>query len=54
MPKKKIEPSLSAQSKKFLEEAQRLIDAGELNPTEVEERLERAIKTIRSTAGHHD
>ena len=46
MPKKKIELSQKEQSKRFREEVQKLIDAGELNPTEAEERFERAMETI--------
>jgi hypothetical protein len=46
MPKKKESLSPTEQSKRFLEEAQRLIDAGELNPTEAEERFELAVRTV--------
>jgi hypothetical protein len=49
MPKKKSELSQAEQSKRFREEAQRLIDAGELSPTEAEERFERTMdKIVRS------
>jgi hypothetical protein len=41
--KKRIEPP-DEQSKRFLEDAQRMIDAGELNPTEAEDGLDRMVK----------
>jgi len=46
MPKKKEELTQAEQSRRFLEEAQRLIDAGELDPTEVEEKLEKAMEKV--------
>jgi guanylate kinase len=45
MPKKKKE-SQKDQSKRFLEKVQELEDAGELNPTEAEEKFERAMEKI--------
>jgi hypothetical protein len=44
MPKKKAELRQSEQSKRFVEEVKRLIDAGELSPTEAEERFELALR----------
>lgn len=44
MPKKKEQLSQAEQSKRFREEAQKLIDAGELSPTEAEERLDRFVR----------
>jgi guanylate kinase len=45
MPKKKKE-SQKDQSKRFLEKVQELEDAGELNPTEADEKFEKAMKKI--------
>ena len=44
MPKKKKHESQETQSRRFKRDAQRLIDAGELNPTEAEGALERILK----------
>jgi hypothetical protein len=41
MPKKKTQESQAEQSERFRREVQRLIDAGELNPTEADEALDR-------------
>jgi len=50
MPKKKKPPETQeAQSQRFIAEAQRLIDAGELNPTEAEAVFDRLT---RSLSGH--
>lgn len=46
MPKKKRSESQKEQSKRFLEKVQELVDAGELSPTEAEERFERAMRRI--------
>lgn len=46
MPKKKQEESPEDQAKRFEAEVQRLIDAGELNPTEADERFERAVREL--------
>lgn len=43
MAKKKIQESQSEQSKRFLEEVQRLIDPGKISPIEAEERFERVM-----------
>jgi polyhydroxyalkanoate synthesis regulator phasin len=49
MPKRK-EPPLSPQeqSERFRKEAQRLIDAGELNPTEADAALDALVKSSRN------
>lgn len=41
MPKKKHNESASKQAARFAEEAQKLIDAGELSPTDADAALER-------------
>lgn len=43
MPKKKHQETPEEQSERFRKEVQRLIDAGELNPTEADERFERLV-----------
>jgi len=43
MPKKKHHETQAAQSARFKRDAQKLIDAGELNPTEAAEALERIV-----------
>ena len=47
MPKKKQSEPPDEQSKRFVEDAQRMIDAGELNPTEAEKGFERLIDAVR-------
>lgn len=49
MPKKKHEESQEEQSKRFLEEVQRLIDAGELSPTEAEKLTDQLVRSLGST-----
>lgn len=44
MPKKLKPESQKEQSARFKREAQRLIDAGELSPTEAAERFEKVVK----------
>lgn len=46
MPKKKEQISPEEQSKRFLEEAQKLIDAGELNLTGADDRLEKVLLAL--------
>ena len=46
MPKKKRQESQAEQSERFKRDAQKLIDAGELNPTDAEERFERAMRDV--------
>jgi len=46
MPKKKTKESQEDQSKRFEAEVRRRIAAGELNPTEAEEQLERAMRKV--------
>jgi polyhydroxyalkanoate synthesis regulator phasin len=43
MPKKKLKETAKEQAKRFQDEAQKLIDAGELNPTEAEEAVDRLV-----------
>lgn len=43
MPKKKKTMSQTEQSAKFREAVRALIDAGELNPTEAEKKLEKLV-----------
>jgi hypothetical protein len=49
MPKKKSLERPEDQVKRFEAEVQRLIDAGELDPTEADERFERAVSAARRT-----
>jgi hypothetical protein len=49
MPKKLKPESQAEQSERFKREAQRLIDAGELNPTEADAALERLVAAQRHT-----
>lgn len=44
MPKKKQTEPTDEQSKRFVAEAQRMIDAGELNPIEADERFDKLVK----------
>ena len=46
MPKKKNTESQAKQSERFRAEVARLIEAGELNPTDAEERFERLLGEI--------
>lgn len=47
MPKKKHQDRPEAQSERFRSEAQKLIDAGDLNPTEANAAFERAVGKVR-------
>jgi hypothetical protein len=47
MPKKKSPETPEEQSERFKREAQRLIDAGELNPTEANAALDGLVKRAR-------
>ena len=44
MPKKQKQETQAEQSERFVREAQRLIDAGELNPTEADGALDRLVR----------
>lgn len=44
MPKQKHKETQAEQSARFEAEVQRLIDAGELNPAEAEEALEKIVR----------
>lgn len=56
MPKKKVQESQAEQSERFRKAVADMVDAGELSPTEADERFERAlslaipkgVRTIRS------
>lgn len=50
MPKKKNEESQKQQSDRFERAIQDMIDAGELNPTEADDRFERAMTHIARPA----
>lgn len=45
MPKKKHNETPEEQSARFLAEAQKLVDAGELNPIEAEAALDRLVRS---------
>ncbi|MEI9927979.1 MAG: hypothetical protein WDN44_10220 [Sphingomonas sp.] len=47
MPKKQSEESPEAQSERFRREAQNLIDAGELSPTEAAAGLDRIVRSAQ-------
>lgn len=49
MPKKKQEETPEAQAKRFREEVQKLIDAGELNPTEADAALDRLVSNANAS-----
>lgn len=51
MAKKQKTESDDQQYERFLEKVQELVDAGELSPTEAEERFERAMDRITSDSG---
>ena len=44
MPKKKTHETQAEQSARFLAEAEKLIAAGDLNPDEAEQRLDRMLR----------
>lgn len=44
MPRRKEQLSQTEQSERFRKEAQRLIDAGELDPTEADAALDRLVR----------
>ena len=48
MPDKKRPMTAKEQSERFKADAQRLIDAGELNPTEADEAMERALRKLKN------
>lgn len=49
MPKKQNPESPEVQAERFKREAQKLIDAGELSPTEADERFQRVLKIAAPT-----
>jgi polyhydroxyalkanoate synthesis regulator phasin len=44
VPKKQQNVPPDEQSKRFVEDAQRMIDAGELNPTEAEKAMDKLVR----------
>ncbi len=48
MPKKQSKETQKDQSERFEREAQKLIDAGELNPIEADKALDRLTQNVRS------
>lgn len=46
MPKKKNQETQAEQSARFLAETEKLIAAGELNPTEAEKALDRLVRRL--------
>lgn len=53
MPKKQRQESQAEQAARFRRDAQRMIDAGELSPTEAEAALDRLVRKARPTGGTH-
>ena len=51
MPKKKRQESQAEQSARFKRDAQKLIDAGELNPTEAAAAVDELVKTAKKPPG---
>ena len=47
MPKKKVNETHAEQSARFRAEVERMIAAGELNPTEADERFEKLSQSLR-------
>jgi hypothetical protein len=45
MPKKQVTLTPDEQSRRFKAEVQRLIDAGELNPTEADAAMDKLVRT---------
>ena len=52
MPKKQNQVSQTEQSARFRAEVERLIAAGELSPTEADERFDRVLKTAAPARVH--
>lgn len=52
MPKKKRQESQAEQSARFKRDAQKLIDAGELNPTEAEKAVARLVRRSAVDKSH--
>lgn len=51
MPKKKRQETQAEQSDRFKRDAQRLIDAGELNPTEADAALDKLVRKGAKDSG---
>lgn len=56
MPKKKNQETQAEQSARLLAEAQKLIDAGELNPADTEEALDKLVRSsaVKQFGSIHD
>jgi polyhydroxyalkanoate synthesis regulator phasin len=50
MAKKAKQESQEEQSERFRKLVQDMVDAGELNPTDAEERFEKAMRNVRDTS----
>jgi polyhydroxyalkanoate synthesis regulator phasin len=50
MPKKKNQETLAEQSERFKKAVRDMVNAGELNLTEADERFERLVKKIGNTS----
>ena len=48
MPKKKVQESQAEQSERFRKAVRELVNAGELNPTDADERFEQTLANVRS------
>lgn len=49
MPKKKAKETQAEQSERFRSDVRRMIDAGELNPTEADEAIDRLVRQTGET-----
>ncbi len=49
MPKKKQTETQAEQSERFRRAVQELVDAGELNPTEADEQLDKLVRSLPPT-----
>lgn len=50
MPKKKAQETQEEQSARFRKAVRDLVDAGELNPTEADKRLDSLVKKAKTTS----
>lgn len=53
MPKKKIDESQEAQSARFRAEVERLVAAGELNPTEADRQFSALLDSVAKAKSDH-
>ncbi len=54
VPKKKLTEPPDEQSKRFVADAQRMIDAGELNPIEADEAFETVVRAVKNRVHPRD